>query len=72
MVCARDGGSTLLKERHQLLTQTHSHISRGKCRAPPLQDTFYMLLNQYKGQDFVLSCREADEQAAADMFVQVA
>jgi hypothetical protein len=25
--------------------------------APPLQDAFYMLLNQYKGQDFVsLSC----------------
>lgn len=38
--------------------------------APPLQDAFYMLLHQYKGQDFVLECRDADEQEAANMFVQ--
>ena len=38
--------------------------------APPVQDSFYMLLNQYKGQDFVLTCRDADEQEAANMFVQ--
>jgi len=39
--------------------------------APPMQDTFYMLLNQFKGQEFVLACRDADEQEAANMFVQV-
>ena len=38
--------------------------------SPELQHAFYMLLHQYKGQDFVLACREADEEEAANVFSQ--
>eukprot|EP00960_Hanusia_phi_P046205 757687-Hanusia_phi.AAC.1 len=37
---------------------------------PPLQDTYYIILHNYGGKDQVLSARDADVEAAAQMYLQ--